>query len=315
MLSVKIISRSDQKSLLTTPLISEITSTLSHLTAGQKIIAYTDGSTSPRGKSPNSGSGIFITDSNHKVVWSGGLIVRSDGNNFIAEMAAAAIVTKAFPPHLRLVLRIDSMATIGAITKGLVSERNRIRAAGRAWMNMCRSDFLRKQGKIKVEHISSHKGTQTPEQIGNDAADRLANNFRLLGEASQPAPYLLETEESLLFFHNNLLMQGDPRDFLKSLEKQAMIDTWKTKAPKQASWFLKHPTQVLKQAKQAWKWSVERGTGEAWLYFVFGICQWLPTNHRLNKGKDETLRRCTLCLCNIPEKMDHLLKCPALANS
>jgi len=69
-------------------------------------------------------------------------------------------------------------------------------------------------------------------------------------------------------------MQGDPRDFLKNLENQAMIDTWKTKAPKQASWFLKHPTQVLKQAKQAWKWSVERGTGEAWLYFVFGICQW-----------------------------------------
>jgi len=130
-LNVKIISQSDQKSLLTTPLISEITSTLSHLTAEQKIIAYTDGSTSPHGKSPNSGSGIFITNSNHKEIWSGGLIVRSDGNNFIAEMAAAAIITKACPPQLELVLRIDSMATIGAITKGLVSERKRIRAAGR----------------------------------------------------------------------------------------------------------------------------------------------------------------------------------------
>ena len=130
-LNVKIISQPDQKSLLTTPLISEITSTLSHLTAEQKIIAYTDGSTSPHGKSPNSGSGIFITNSNHKEIWSGGLIVRSDGNNFIAEMAAAAIITKACPPQLELVLRIDSMATIGAITKGLVSERKRIRAAGR----------------------------------------------------------------------------------------------------------------------------------------------------------------------------------------
>jgi hypothetical protein len=63
-------------------------------------------------------------------VWSGGLVVRSDGNNFIAEMAAAAIVTKACPPSLDLTLRIDSMATIGAITKGIVSERKRIRAAG-----------------------------------------------------------------------------------------------------------------------------------------------------------------------------------------
>ena len=59
-------------------------------------------------------------------------MVRSDGNNFIAEMAAAAIITKACPPQLELVLRIDSMATIGAITKGLVSERKRFRAAGRA---------------------------------------------------------------------------------------------------------------------------------------------------------------------------------------
>ena len=82
-------------------------------------------------------------------------MVRSDGNNFIAEMAAAAIVTRACPPHLNLVLRIDSMATIGAITKGAVSERKRIRAAGRAWLNLCRTDFLQKQERITVEHISS----------------------------------------------------------------------------------------------------------------------------------------------------------------
>ena len=62
------------------------------------------------------------------------------------------------------------------------------------------------QDKIKVEHISSHKGTVTPEQIGNDAADRLANNFRLQGEASQPTPYLLLSEESLLFQHNDTVV-------------------------------------------------------------------------------------------------------------
>jgi len=66
---------------------------------------------------------VSITNNDHKEVWSGGLVVRSDGNNFIAEMAAAAIVTKACPPSLDLTLRIDSMATIGAITKGIVSER------------------------------------------------------------------------------------------------------------------------------------------------------------------------------------------------
>jgi hypothetical protein len=104
------------------------------------------------------------------------------------------------------------MATIGAISKGIVSERRRIRAAGRAWLNLCRSDFVEKQGMIKIEHVSSHKGTLTPEQVGNDAADRLANSFRVKGESSLPAPYLLESEELLLFQHKSINVQGDPRD-------------------------------------------------------------------------------------------------------
>jgi len=63
-------------------------------------------------------------------VWSGGLIVRTDGNNFIAEMAAAAVVIKACPIQMPLTLRIDSMAAIGALSKGAISERRRIRASG-----------------------------------------------------------------------------------------------------------------------------------------------------------------------------------------
>ena len=72
------------------------------------------------------------------------MIVRSDGNNFIAELAAAATVIKSCPPSLPLTLRIDSQAAkaIGALQKGVVSERKRIRAAGRAWLNFCRQDFL-----------------------------------------------------------------------------------------------------------------------------------------------------------------------------
>lgn len=65
------------------------------------------------------------------------MVVRADGNNFIAEMAAAAMVIKACPnSDFLLKLRIDSTAAIGAITKGYVSERKRIRAVGRAWKSM-----------------------------------------------------------------------------------------------------------------------------------------------------------------------------------
>src|SRR5690349_20789446 len=102
------------------PAIQEIKSSLSSLPTGTKVIAYTDGSTSSRGNNANSGSGIFITTSNHERLWEGGLVVRADGNNFIAELAAVAMVLRACPPHLNLLLRIDSMATIGAVTKGVV---------------------------------------------------------------------------------------------------------------------------------------------------------------------------------------------------
>ena len=82
LLGIKIVSPPSQTELITSEIIQEIHSCLSNLKSG--AIVYTDGSTSPKGRSPNSGSGIFITDEQHVPLWSGGLIVRADGNNFTA---------------------------------------------------------------------------------------------------------------------------------------------------------------------------------------------------------------------------------------
>ena len=117
------------------------------------------------------------------------MIVRTDGNNFIAELAAAALVIKACPQFLPLTLKIDSKAAIGALTKGVVSERKRVRAPGRAWLNFCREDYLIKQNHLNIEHVSSHSGLETPEQIGNDTADQLANFYRCLGDRRSPSLY------------------------------------------------------------------------------------------------------------------------------
>jgi hypothetical protein len=212
---VRIVSSSLRKSADVLSVVHSIKTTLEQ-TGCTKAIVYTDGSTSLKGKSPNSGCGIFITDRKHTPLWSGGCVVRTDGNNFIAELAAAAIMAKARPASLALLLRIDSMATIGAIAKGPVSERKRIRAAGRAWLNFSRTEFLEIGRHIEVEHIRSHTGSQTVEQVGNDNADRLANMFRLQGEAEKPALYLWEAEESLLLQHQNKNVQGDPVYILKS---------------------------------------------------------------------------------------------------
>ena len=70
---------------------------------------------------------------------SGGGIVRSDGNNFIAEMAAASMVIGALPVDRNMTMYIDSMAIIQALAKGSVSERKRIKMQGRAWKSFLRT--------------------------------------------------------------------------------------------------------------------------------------------------------------------------------
>src|SRR6185437_2776536 len=83
----------------------------------RKIIIYTDGSTTPYLKHANSGCSVVITDTNHKLIYEDGMPIRSDGNNFMAELAACVI--KALPGDISTTLRIDSKAAIGAILKGL----------------------------------------------------------------------------------------------------------------------------------------------------------------------------------------------------
>jgi ribonuclease HI len=226
----------------------------------------TDGSTNPKSRACNSGAGIVLTDPQHKVLWSGGMVVRADGNNFIPELAAASCVIKALPKDKSLTLRIDSLATIGALKHILVSERKRIRAPGRSWLDFCRASLLEKRVQIGFEHISSHKGTYTAEQKGNDLADKIANEFRTVGENkfSPPAPYLSLGEESIVLQCADKIIQNDPRKFLKSLEMEKMIEHWK-KAPKQVEWYLKYPRQVLKQSKRIWEKAIRIGNGELWL--------------------------------------------------
>jgi hypothetical protein len=93
-----------------------------------------------------------------------------------------------------------------------------------------------------------------------------------------------------------------------------MMAEWKKKAPKQAKWASRYPTQVMKQAKRVWKWSIEKGDGAAWLYFIFAICQWLPTNHRVhyNENSGRRLDKCMLCALDEVDDMYHFLRCPAL---
>ena len=129
------------------------------------------------------------------------MTVRTGGNNFLAELAAVACTVRALPPNVSMTLRTDSQAVIGAISKGPVSERKRIRAPGRVWLNLYRNDLQTKRARIHLEHVSAHKGTNLPEHIGNDNADRLAKAFRNLGECRSPVKYFTASEEAVLLKH------------------------------------------------------------------------------------------------------------------
>ena len=94
-----------------------------------------------------------------------------------------------------------------------------------------------------------------------------------------------------------------------------MIEFWK-KAPKQFEWFALHPNQVMNQAKRIWEKSIRLGDGGLWLYYIFAVCQWLPTNHRslYNVQIIPNLELCKLCVTGEVEDMKHtLLTCPALS--
>ncbi len=70
--------------------------------------------------------------------------------------------------------------------------------------------------------------------------------------------------------------------------------------------------QTLKQSERVWKWAIEDGNGKAWVYYILAVCQWLPTNYRLNKH-DPKAQSCNFCLLGEKEDMAHLLVCPALS--
>jgi hypothetical protein len=126
--------------------------------------------------------------------------------------------------------------------------------------------------------------------------------------------YFTEAEERFVLEHKKSTIQGDVRTYLKTLEREKLLEVWKVSAPKQARWTTEHPVQARKQSKNIWKWAIERDEGDAWIYYIFAISQWLPLNHRLYYGDKSGYdhEKCNLCLLDAKEDTEHLLICPAL---
>ncbi len=237
------------------------------------------------------------------------------------KMAAAATVINAVPREIPCTLWIDSTATIQAIKKGVtLSERKLLRSSGRIWLNWVRPLL---PSHIDIKHVRSHRDVKGPAEIGNDAADALANKFRLHGKKAAPALPCLQWEEPFYCLANGNVVQGDIRTWSKKNEQEQLLKAW-SRCTSQFRWMRKNRRQITRMAEEVWTWVVETGDGEAWVYFIFGICDWLPTGRRMGKhGNKKTAEKkekkesrfreiCQLCLSGEIDDLEHLMHCPAL---
>ena len=156
-------------------------------------------------KSENSGFGIIVMDEKNQTLYKEGGIVRSDGNNFIPEIAAAAIALNALPNHLCADIFIDNQATIAAFKEKPLSERRRIRSSGRSWKTFIRKAMKEKNQQVQIHHIKAHEGVENLLQRGNDMADKVAKEYMTRAEEMKAAPYFTSCEEEMCCFMKALL--------------------------------------------------------------------------------------------------------------
>jgi hypothetical protein len=131
-----------------------------------------------------------------------------------------------FPKSI-LTIYVDSVAAIQALEQGLISERKRIKAQGRAWKSFIRPTIAEKKHHISIFHVKAHSGLESPEQQGNDCADRMAKKFMNQAENMDPLPYFTTGEEKYLAFHQDTLIGGNIRIWLKEQEIERLQDAWR----------------------------------------------------------------------------------------
>jgi hypothetical protein len=210
-----------------------------------------------------------------------------------------------------MAMHVDSMATIQALGEGLISERKRVKAQGRAWKSFIRPTVAERKHQISIVHVKSHTGLQGPEQQGNDCADKMAKKFMNQGEKLKPLPYFTIGEEKYLLIHQDKLIGGNIRTWLKEQETKRCQDAWR-KLKTQGRLVRRFPQQIQTLTKLIKNWSIQRAEGRAWIFFIFAVCDWLPLNYRIHAKGDLKKSLCNLCQGRSTETTEHLFLCPAL---
>ena len=151
-------------------------------------------------------------------------------------------------------------------------------------------------------------------QRGNDNADKMAKEFMAKAEEMKAAPYFTAYEEEIVLFHEDTLIEGDIRTWLKKHEVEKALNDCKAQ-PVAGKLIRKFPKQVPILAKEIWKSAIHCMDGVAWIYFIFAICHRLPTNLQKHKILNPGRINCNICQSGHVEDEEHLFVCPALAAS
>jgi len=135
---------------------------------------------------------------------------------------------------------------------------------------------------VQIHHIKAHAGVESPAQRGNDAADKIAKEHMTKGEELEAAPFFTAYEEDIVLFHEDTLLEGDIRAWLKKHEVEKALNNWK--ALQGSGQLIKRfPKQIPILAKEVWKSAIHFMDGVAWVYFLFAVCHRLPTNLQKHK--------------------------------
>ena len=148
-------------------------------------------------------------------------------------------------------------------------------------------------------------------------ADIIANAFRRVGAALPPDEVNVKWEEDFFLEDKGCVIQGDVRKWCKEAEERVLMSEWR-KRTDQSRWSVMNAPQIMRMSHEVWNWSIRRGDGDAWIYWIFGITNWLPFGEKggkkaAKKDRCPPYQHCRLCCMREVDNFEHMMCCPALA--
>jgi ribonuclease HI len=235
------------------------------------IQAYTDGST-PVGGGDCSGVGVLLLSQNTELEIAEPF--KTSGNNFAAELMAILMAVRLTPTNVPLTVYTDSLSATQALGRdlGYQSERRWLRTAARPLVRSIYKTIAMRTAPTSLEWIRAHTGGRDEKAVGNDRADRLANEGRRKGEG-QSLPEFTQNDSKVLFYVSPTVVSeetsdrqtttyhipGDVRLEAKRESQRQLLNVWLRKR-RQGELVRTNPADTLELCR-----AVRRKQSAAWL--------------------------------------------------